>query len=58
MKQAMFAIVFLIVMISVAVEFNQTQFVKYDCDTVETSPDYSMALKQQCRLLRLEQKNI
>ena len=58
MKQAIFALVFLIVMCGIAVEFDNLETIRYDCSISEISPDYPLAVKEGCRKLKLEQKNI
>lgn len=58
MKQAIFALVFLFAMISIAVVFDEPRSIRYDCSIAEISPDYPIQVKEQCRKLRLEQKNI
>ena len=58
MRQVIFTLVFLITMISIATVLDEPETLRYDCSIAEFQPNYPAVIKEECRRLKLEQKNI
>jgi hypothetical protein len=58
MRQAIFTLVFLITMVGIATVLDESETLQYDCSIAEFQPNYPTVIKEECRRLKLEQKNI